>query len=154
MIIRGLVAITRNHNVRSLSIVTQDNTLFTIQQISNTKYVSLVKDGKSIHIEDEVDKYITFLKSFISIINIVSQISQSRYYTFLGEFKYNFKKKKFNYEPYVDLMKKVSIKVSTKSVQIVVGDVVKKFKRSKSGYTPEFLINTIEEILNRMIEWR
>ncbi len=152
LIYRGLIAITRNHNVRSLSIVNADNTLFTIQYISNIKFVSCIKKESIIQIDQDIEKYMIFLRGFISIINIVSQITQSRYYTFLGEFKYNIKKKLLKYEPYVDLMKKVTVRVSTKNVRILSGDVVKKFKKSKSGCTPGFLLSTFEDIVRKMVE--
>jgi hypothetical protein len=146
---RGLVAITRDQGVRAVSLVYK-NALFTIQHIVNTGYVVLVREGKSIPIQDNLGKYFTFLKAFISLINVVSKISNSRYYTFLGEFRYDFEKKVFRYEPYVELLKKVIIRVDRRAVTIKYGEIVKRFKRSKSGYTPEMMIETINSILTMM----
>lgn len=149
IVVKGLIAITRNHGVRSLSIV-YDKSLFTIQDIAGTHYVALVRQGETKCVEN-VEKYVILLRAFISIINIVSDITQSRYYTFLGEFKYNFRKKRLRYEPYVDLMKKVTIRISTRTVHISSGEIVKRLKRSKSGYTPELIVETVEDILRSMM---
>ncbi|NPB00451.1 MAG: hypothetical protein GXO10_03655 [Crenarchaeota archaeon] len=151
IVAKGLIAITRDHGVRSLSIV-YNRYLFTIQEISGTYYVALVRQGVTRCIEN-IEKYVILLKAFISLINIVSDMTQSRYYTFLGEFKYNFKKKRLRYEPYVDLMKKVTIRISTRTVHISSGEVVKKLKRSKSGYTPELIVETMEDILRSMMSY-
>ncbi len=148
IVAKGLIAITRDHGVRSLSIVFEKS-LFTIQDIAGTQYVALIRQGESRTVEN-IEKYIIFLKTFISIMNIAADMSQSRYYTFLGEFKYNYRKKRLRYEPYVDLMKKITIRVSTRTVQISSGELVKKLKKSRSGYTPELIVETFEDILKMM----
>ncbi|NPA23323.1 MAG: hypothetical protein GXO23_03400 [Crenarchaeota archaeon] len=150
IVAKGLIAITRDHGVRSLSIVYGKN-LFTIQDIAGTQYVALVKQGYT-RVLENVEKYVILLRAFISIMNIVSDMTQSRYYTFLGEFKYNFRKKRLRYEPYVDLMKKATVRISTRTVNISSGEISKKLKKSKSGYTPELIIETFEEILRSMTD--
>jgi len=149
VVARGLIAITRDHGVRSLSIIYR-NVLFTVQTIADVGFSAIVREGKTISLQDSLDRYLTLLRAFVSIINIAAKMTNSRYYTFLGEFKLNFNKKKFKYEPYVDLMKKITIKVDTRAISIVVGDQVKRFKRSKSGYTPEAMIETLSSILCMM----
>ncbi len=149
MVGRGLLAITRDHGVRSLSIVYK-NALFTVQSIANVEYSAIVREGKTIPLTDSLERYTTLLRAFVSIINIAANMTNSRYYTFLGEFKLNFNKKRFKYEPYVDLMKKITIKIDTRAISIVAGEQVKRFRRSKSGYTPEAMIETLTSILCMM----
>jgi len=149
MKVRGLIAVTRNHGVRSFSIV-HNGALFTAQIIKNTGYAAIVREGKAVSLLDDLDKYLTFARAFISIVSVVAKITNSRYYTFLGEFRYDPKRRVLIYEPYVELLKKVTIKLSEKSVVIRAGEILKRYKRSRSGYTPYTMINVFDNIITLM----
>ncbi len=146
---RGLIAVTRNHGVRALSIV-YGNVLFVAQLIKNIGYAAIIREGRAIPLMDNSERYMTFARSFISILSIVAKVTNSRYYTFLGEFRYNPEKKVLIYEPYVELLKKVTIKLSQKAVTVRAGEILKRYKRSKSGCTPYTLISLFDNVITLM----
>ena len=149
-VIKGLLAITRNHKVRTLSIIYKDR-LFTIQSIADTNYICFCSKNKIVPITEGTEKYINFLRAFIGLIHYISELTKSRYYTFMGEYRYSFDKETLRYEPYVDLFKKVIVKIDRKKITINTGEVLKKLKKTRSGYGPVHMINVLNEVFNRLI---
>ncbi len=146
---RGLIAVTRDHGVRAVSIV-YNNVLFATQIINDVPYSVLVREGRAVSLSGELDRYLLFARAFISIMGIVAKLTNSRYYTFLGEFRFYPERRLLVYEPYVELLKKAIIRIRDRSVTIRVGEIFKRYRRARSGLTPYVLINIVENILTLM----
>ena len=149
--VKGLMAITRDAGIKALSI-TYNSKLFVIQSIGNVIHVSITGPNTFHEITQNLDMYVRLLKSFIGIINYVANQTKSRYYTFLGNYKYNFNKHLFIYEPYVELLKSVVIEITTKSVRVKFnGENVRKI-RSRKGVKPSKLIEIIDQVFKQLVE--
>jgi len=148
MTIQGLMAITINHKVYAVSLVTS-NGVFIAQNIANTSYTVIITRNREV-ITLESENYIRFLKAMTGLMREVSKITRSRYYTFLGEYQFQDNTRTLIYEPYVDLMKRVRIEINKSKVKIVLDSVIKKFRKTRTGYHPKNIIDTVREILKVM----
>ncbi len=147
---KGLLAVTRDHSVRALSLTYRD-LLFVIQTISNTSYVAVVRK-EDYRVIDDAQSYVMFLRAFVSLIHSVANAMRSRYYTFLGPYEFDDVREVFRYKPYVDLMKVVSIRISKKAISVSTNDFRKRYKRTASGYSAADVMNVIKSIFSVLKE--
>ncbi|MFB6470854.1 MAG: hypothetical protein TU36_006450 [Vulcanisaeta sp. AZ3] len=146
-IITGLMSFTKGHGIRALSI-SGPKGLFVAQAMNGIRFAALIKGTKYIRLNDEEIEKLLF--AFSPIISKIIKITGTNYYTFLGRYLYN--GKRFVYEPYVDLMKTVSVKITGKSIRIIYGDQKLRFKRTKRGYTPKGMLDTLTYIIKELHE--
>jgi len=146
-IITGLMSFTKGHGIRALSI-SGPKGLFVVQAMNGIRFAVLIKGTKYIRLNDEEIEKLLF--AFSPIISKIIKITGTNYYTFLGRYLYN--GKRFVYEPYVDLMKTVSVKITGKSIRIIYGDQKLRFKRTKRGYTPKGMLDTLTYIIKELHE--
>ncbi|KUO87536.1 MAG: hypothetical protein RXN89_03460 [Vulcanisaeta sp.] len=144
-ILTGLMSFTKGHGIRSLSI-TGPKGLFVIQAVSGTRFSVMIRDHKYVKLDDE--KFEKLLFAFSPIISRVIKITDTNYYTFLGRYVYN--GKELIYEPYVDLMKTVTIKITGKSIRIVYGENRLRLRRTKKGYTPREMLETLTYVIKEL----
>lgn len=146
-VLTGLMSFTKGHEVRALS-VTGPKGLFIAHAVARNKSFAFVGLGKYVSIEG--DEYWELLMATSAIISKVIELTGTKYYTFLG--RYIFTGSKFTYEPYVDLLKTVSIEITRKRVRIKYGDNTINLKRTKKGYTPVKMLNTLSVIVRYVHE--
>ena len=144
-VLTGLMSFTRGHGIRALSI-TGPNGLFISQAINGVILSAIINEHNYVRLEGE--QYEKLLFAFSPIISKVIKITNTTYYTFLG--RYTYSGERFVYEPYVDLMKTVTISISKKSVRIVYGENRVRLKRTRKGYTPGKMLETLGYIINRL----
>lgn len=146
-VLTGLLSFTKGYEIRSLSI-TGPKGLFTVQAVGNVRFSALIKDDNYTVLNDE--KFERLLFVFSPVISRVMDITGTNYYTFLGKYVYN--GKEFVYEPYVDLMKTVTIRITGKSIRIIYGENRVRLRRTKRGYTPRELLETLSYIVRELHE--
>lgn len=146
-VLTGMMSFTKGHGIRALSI-TGPRGLFVIQAVNGQRFSALIKDSHYVKLEDE--EFEKLLLAFSSIISKVIEMTSTNYYTFLG--RYVFSGRGFVYEPYVDLMKTVTIKITGKGVRVAYGDSKVKLRRTKKGYTPKELLDTLSRVVKELHE--
>ncbi len=144
-VLAGLMSFTKGHGIRALSI-TGPRGLFVSQAIDKVRYSAIIKDSMYVRLNDERFEKLLFM--FSPIISKVIEVTSTNYYTFLGRYIYS--GKYFVYEPYVDLMKTVTIKITKKSVRIMYGESKLRLKRTKRGYTPNEMLDILSYIIKEL----
>ncbi|WP_069808283.1 hypothetical protein [Vulcanisaeta thermophila] len=146
-VLTGLMAFTRGYGIRALSI-TGPRGLFTAHAVGRNRSFSYVSLGNYVNVEGE--EYWELLMALSSVIGRVMDLTGTRYYTFLGRYVYI--GSKFTYEPYVDLLKTVTLEVTRKRVRIKYGDNTVNLRRTKKGYTPAKMLDTLGVIVRYVHE--
>ncbi len=144
-VLTGLMSFTKGHGIRALSI-TGSNGLFVSQVVNGVLLSAIISNNMYIKLDDE--KFGKLLFAFSPIISKVISMTNTNYYTFLGRYLYS--GGRFTYEPYVDLMKTITIIITKKNVRIVYGDNKVKLKRTKKGYIPSELLDTLGYIIKKL----
>lgn len=146
-VLTGLMSFTRGHGIRALN-VTGPRGLFIAHVVAKSKLFAFIDLNRYVSIEDE--EYWELLMAMSSIISKIIELTDTKYYTFLG--RYVFTGSKFTYEPYVDLLKTVNVEVTRKRVKIKYGDNTVNLKRTKKGYTSAKMLNTLGVIVRLVHE--
>ncbi|WP_243666860.1 hypothetical protein [Vulcanisaeta sp. JCM 16159] len=116
------------------------------QAINGVLLSAIVSEHDYVRLDD--DKFTKLLFAFSPIISKVIKLTNTNYYTFLGRYTYN--GERFVYEPYVDLMKTITISITRKNVRIVYGENKVRLKRTRKGYTPSSMLETLGYIVRRL----
>ncbi len=144
-VLTGLMSFTKGHGIRALSI-TGPNGLFIAQAVNGVILSAIVSEHDYVKLEDE--KYEKLLFAFSPIISKVIKMTDTNYYTFLGRYTYN--GERFVYEPYVNLMKTITISITRKSVRITYGENKVRLRRTRRGYTPANMLETLGYIVGKL----
>ncbi|BDR92051.1 hypothetical protein [Vulcanisaeta souniana] len=139
------MSFTKGHGIRALSITGPDG-LFASQVVNGVLLSVIINNNTYTRLDDE--RFGKLLFAFSPIISRVISMTGTNYYTFLGRYLYS--GSKFTYEPYVDLMKTVTIIITKKNVRIVHGENKVKLKRTKKGYMPSELLDTLGYIIKKL----
>ncbi len=148
MEVKGLMNFTLGKWVRGLHIYVGD-VLFSAMIVKDELSACYTWDGGSKVIDDpsELEEIRRLVRALEGLFNIVESIAQLGYYTYLGKYKLDTEKKKFMYVAHF-----ARFSVTEKSVTLHVGDVKKKFKGTKSGYTPRDMYSTLEKLITEAVK--
>ncbi|GAB6947406.1 hypothetical protein JCM16161A_15360 [Vulcanisaeta sp. JCM 16161] len=144
-VLTGLMSFTKGHGIRALSII-GPNGLFISQAVNGVLLSAIINERNYVKLDGEQFEKLLF--AFSPIISKVIKLTNTNYYTFLGRYTYN--GERFIYEPYVDLMKTVTISITRKSVRIAYGENKVRLKRTRKGYTPSSMLETLGYIVRRL----
>ncbi|ADY01955.1 hypothetical protein VMUT_1754 [Vulcanisaeta moutnovskia 768-28] len=144
-ILTGLMSFTKGHGIRALSI-TGPKGLFVSQVINGVMLTAVINEHDYVRLDDE--RFGKLLFAFSPIISKVIKMTDTNYYTFLGRYVYS--GERFTYEPYVDIMKTITISITKRSVRIIYGENKVNLKRTKKGYTPREMLDTLGYIIEKL----
>jgi hypothetical protein len=141
MTLRGLMMFTSDHRMRGLD-VAGPRGLFTIHSVKSTLVSAFIGRGVFRLMIDE--DYGRLLSVFSSIMNEAAAVTGTRYYTFLGEYSLG---KSLVYEPYVDLMKRITVRISPRMARVTYGEKSRGFRK-----TGEYAVHEVWSTLRRIVE--